>query len=122
MGNIYYFLGTAFTWLQHADGEISVHLCQSEFTEFNAHRSSVYTANKVPNMTPYRSVFPIDSIPPVDPLDTDLPCQRKFYQNIFAASIGLQPALALTLPLPSHVLPRIVMLHILNITRPQFML
>ena len=34
-------------------------------------------------MTPYRSSFPIDSIPPVDPLDPDLPCQRQVYQSIF---------------------------------------
>ena len=32
-----YFLGTEFTWLQHKDGNISVHLCQSTFTECTAH-------------------------------------------------------------------------------------
>ena len=32
MGNVDYFLGTAFTWLQHKDGNISVHLRQSAFT------------------------------------------------------------------------------------------
>ena len=37
----------------------------------------------VPNMTPYRSGFPIDSIPPIDPLDPDLPHQRQVYQSIF---------------------------------------
>ena len=82
MGNVDYFLGTAFTWLQHTDGNISVHICQSEFTEFTAHRFSVHSYDKVPNMTPYCSGFPIDSIPPVDPLDLDLPRQKHFYHSI----------------------------------------
>ena len=33
-------------------------------------------------MTPYFYVFPIDSIPPVDPLYPDLLCQRQVYQSI----------------------------------------
>ena len=53
-----------FTWLQHIDRNISVHLCLSAFTEFTSQRFLVKSANKVPNMTPYRSGFPIDSIPP----------------------------------------------------------
>ena len=68
MGDIDYFLGTAFTWLQQKDRNISVQLCQSSFTEFTVHRFSVQSANKVTNMKPYCSSFPIDSIPPVDPL------------------------------------------------------
>ena len=43
---------------------------------------SVQSANKVPNMTPYRSGFSIYSIPPVDPLDPDLNRQQKVYQII----------------------------------------
>ena len=71
--NVDYFLSTGFTWIQQKDGKISVHLCQSAFTKFTAYRFSVQSANKVLNMTPYRSGFPIDSIPPVDPLNPDLP-------------------------------------------------
>ena len=41
MGNVDYLLGTSFTWIQHADGNISVHLCQSEFTGFTARQFSV---------------------------------------------------------------------------------
>ena len=82
MVNVEYFLVTAFTWLQHADGNISVHLCQSSFTEFTAQNISVHTANKVSNMTPYHSEFPINSIPPIDPLDPDLPRWKKIYQII----------------------------------------
>ena len=33
-------------------------------------------------MTPYHSGFPIDYIPPVDPLDTDLTRQRQVFQSI----------------------------------------
>ena len=82
MGDVDYLLGTAFTWLQHKDGNISVHICQSVFTSFTAHRLSVQSAIRVPNMTPYRSGFPIDSIPPVDPLDPHINRRRQFYQSI----------------------------------------
>ena len=82
MVNVDYFLGTAFTWFRHADVNISVHLCQSSFTEFTAHQFLVHTTNKVPNMTPYCYGFPTDSIPPVDPLYPDLPRQKLVYQII----------------------------------------
>ena len=60
----------------------SVHICQSAFTEFTAHWFSVQNSNKVTNLTLYRSGLPTDSIPPVDPLDPDLPRQRQVYQRI----------------------------------------
>ena len=82
MGDVEYFLGTVFTWIQHKDGNISVHICQSAFTEFTAHRFSVQSTNKFPNMTPYCSGFPIDSISPVDPLNPDIPCRRQVYKSI----------------------------------------
>ena len=82
MGYVNYFLWTAFTWLHHKDGNISVQLCQSAFTSFTAHRFSVQSANKVPNITPYRFGFPIDSIPPVDPLDPDLNRRQQVYPII----------------------------------------
>ena len=53
MDDVDYFLGTAFTWLRHDDGHVSVHLSQTAFTEFTAHRFSVNKMNRVPNMTPY---------------------------------------------------------------------
>ena len=82
MGDVDYFLGNAFTCIQHKYGNISVHQCQSAFTEFTAHRLLVQSANRVPNMTPYHSGFPIDYISAVDPLDPDLPHQRQVYQSI----------------------------------------
>ena len=80
MGDVDYFLGTAFTWIKKKYGKISVHLCQLEFTEFTAHRFLVHSANKFPDITPYRSRFPIDPINPVDPLDPDLTRWRQVYQ------------------------------------------
>ena len=82
MVDVDYFLVTAFTWLKHKDGNIYVHICQSTFTKFTARRFLVQSANKVPNMTPYRSAFPIDSILPVDPPDPDLPRQIQVYRRI----------------------------------------
>ena len=76
------FLRTVFTWLQHKDSNISSHLWQSAFTEFMAHRLSVKSANKVPNMTPYRFGFPNDSIHPVGPLNPDLNHKLQDYQSI----------------------------------------
>ena len=81
MGDVGYFLGTTFTWIKHKDRNISAHLRQLEFTEFAAHRFSVQSANKVTNMTPYRSGSPIDSIPTVDPLYHDTTRRRQVYQR-----------------------------------------
>ena len=83
MRNVDYWLGTAFNWLQHTSGNISVHLCQFTFTELTTHHFSVHTPNKVPNMTPYCSSLPIHSIPPIDNLYPDLPRRRQVYQIIF---------------------------------------
>ncbi len=64
MGTVDYFLGTAFQWNRHDDGELSVLLTQSAFVEYTAHRFAIDKLNPVPNMTPYRSGIPIDSIAP----------------------------------------------------------
>ena len=82
MGNVDYFLGNLFNWLQHVDGNILVHLFQSAFTEFTAYCFSVHTVNKVTNMTPYHYGYPIGSITPIGPLYTDFPRQKQVYQSI----------------------------------------
>jgi hypothetical protein len=71
MGTVDYFLGTAFNWKQHADGNLSELLTQSAFVEYSAHRFAIDSLSPVPNMTPYRSGMPIDSIAPPDPKDPD---------------------------------------------------
>ena len=85
MGDVDYFLGSAFTWKRLPDGHISVHLCQSAFTEFTSQRFGVDKMNPVPNMTPYRSGYPIDAIPPSDPHDPDLKRRTKIYQQIIGS-------------------------------------
>ena len=82
MGVVDYFLGTAFTWKEFEDGNVSVHMTQSAFTEYTAHRFGVDRMNRVPNMTPYRSGLPIDSIAPPDPSDPDLNRRTKMYQSL----------------------------------------
>ena len=82
MVNVNYFLGAVFNWLQHENGNISLYLWQSAFTEFTARWFSVHTFNKVPNITPYFSGFPIDSISPFGALYQDLPHFKQVYQSI----------------------------------------
>jgi hypothetical protein len=83
MGDVDYFLGTAFTWKHLPGGHLSVHLCQSAFTEYTAHRFAIDRYNRTPHMTPYRSGLPIDSIPSIaDPDDPDLKRRTKVYQSI----------------------------------------
>ena len=47
-----------------------------------AHQFSVYTANKVLNITPYRYGFYIDYILPVEPLNPNILRQKQVYQSI----------------------------------------
>eukprot|EP00804_Cyclotella_cryptica_P030371 CCRYP_011900-RA/>CCRYP_011900-RA protein AED:0.20 eAED:-0.11 QI:0/0/0/1/1/1/3/0/1923 len=82
MGDVDYFLGTAFTWKRHTNGELSAFLSQTAFTEYMAHRFAVDNMTPVPNMTPYRSGLPIDAIPPPDPKDPDLTRRTKCYQSM----------------------------------------
>eukprot|EP00956_Cyclotella_meneghiniana_P012765 scaffold18160_cov36-Cyclotella_meneghiniana.AAC.4 len=82
MGPVDWFLGTAFTWKQHEDGNLSVLLSQSAFIDFTAHRFAVDRFKPVPHMTPYRSGIPIDSIPPPPKDDPDQKRRTKVYQRI----------------------------------------
>jgi hypothetical protein len=82
MGTVDYFLGSAFNWKCHSDGNLSVLLTQSAFVEYSAHRFAINRLSPVPNMTPYCSGIPIDSIPPPDPKDPDQKRRTKCYQAI----------------------------------------
>jgi len=82
MGDVEYFLGTAFTWIRHDNDHLSVHLSQSAFTEYTGQRFGVDKYNRTPNMSPYRSGYPIDSIPNSDPHDPDLKRRTKIFQRI----------------------------------------
>ena len=82
MGDVDFFLGTVFTWIHQSNGHLSVHMSQTAFTEFSAHQSGVDAMNPVPNMTPYHSGMPIDSIPALSPDDPDLKRHTKVCQSI----------------------------------------
>ena len=82
MGDVDFFLGTAFTYRRHRDGNLSVHLGQSAFTEHIAHRFGIDGMKRVPNMTPWRCGLPIDSIATADPSDPDLARRHKVHQSI----------------------------------------
>ena len=117
MGDADYFLGTAFTWLRHEDGEVSVHLFQSAFTEFAAARFSVDKMNRVPNMTPYRSGLPIDSLPPPRDGDPDLKRRTKVYQGIIGSINWLATCTRPDIAPPSHSLHPTATIQVNNTTK-----
>ena len=45
MGDVDFFLGTAFTWHQHTNGHLSVHLCQTAFTDYASQRFAIHKMN-----------------------------------------------------------------------------
>ena len=91
-------------------------------TESTTNHFSVHTVDKFPNRTPYHSGFPIDSIPHIEPLNTDLLRQRQVYQSI-VGSINWLATRTRTEILPAlTVLTLTAILHILNNTRLQLML
>ena len=57
-------------------------MLQSAFIDYAAHRFDINTMNPVPNMTPYLSSMPIDSIPPPPANDPDLACRKTVYQQV----------------------------------------
>ena len=62
LGVVNWFLGTHFTWRDHADGHISVHLSQLAFAQNLVERYRQQHSNINSNATPYRSGLPIDSL------------------------------------------------------------
>ena len=82
MGDVDFFLGTAFTWIRQSNGHLSVHMSQTAFIEFSAHRFGVDAMNPVSNMTPYCSGMPTNSIPAPCPDEPDLKHPTKVYQGI----------------------------------------
>ena len=82
MGEVDYFLATAFNWLHHNDDNIFVHSSQSAFIRHTALHFCVDDHNKVPDMTPYCSGLSIEDIPQPDKNDADLKRRTKLYQSI----------------------------------------
>jgi hypothetical protein len=78
-GPVDWFLGTAFTWKQHNDGNVSVFLSQTPFTEFTTHCFAIDKFKQVPNMSPYCSGIPTDSIALPDKHNPDFKHHTKCY-------------------------------------------
>jgi hypothetical protein len=101
MGDVDYFLGSAFLWQRHSNGHVSVHLSQSAFTEHTAHRFGLDRFKRVPNMTPYRSGLPIDSLPSPAPMIRISNGLQKSTKVLSAPSIGWPSVLVPMFHLPS---------------------
>jgi hypothetical protein len=80
MGDVDFFLGTAYAWQRQDDGHLSVHTSQAAFKDYASHRFSISSMNPVPNMSPYRSGMPINSIPSPADDNPDLERQKTVYQ------------------------------------------
>jgi hypothetical protein len=73
MGKVSLFLGIEFTWIHHADGNLSISLTQQSFSETLIESLGLEKASISTFLTPYRSGYPIDSVihTQMDPNDRD---------------------------------------------------
>jgi hypothetical protein len=88
MGMVNWFLGTHFTWLDHADGHLSVYMCQVTFTQNLIVWYQPQNVNFNAHATPYRSgLLPIDCISPATEPEDYLAFQRGClqYQSVFGS-------------------------------------
>jgi hypothetical protein len=61
MGDVNYFLGCRYDWIDEADGSLSVHISQEGFVDALLERYDMSDCR--PASTPYRSGLPIDRVP-----------------------------------------------------------
>ena len=66
MGEAEWFLGTKFDWSRTSDGNVHCRLSQEGYAATIVEEMGLSNANKTPLMTPYRSGFPIDTIPSIE--------------------------------------------------------
>ena len=71
MGDAEFFIGMKFDWLIHPDGHINCHLSQEAYANVIADSMGLTDAVVSPQMTPFRSGFPIDAIPSKDMTDSE---------------------------------------------------
>lgn len=89
MGDVEWFLGIHFTWKQHLDGHLSVHMNQAGFAANLVERFGYHKRAPSPLATPYRSGWPIDAIPPSTRDDDDrTQTQRRALYMSLVGSIG----------------------------------
>jgi hypothetical protein len=66
MGEAEWFLGKKFFWSRTSDGNVHCQLSQEGYAATIVEEMGLSNANKTPLMTPYRSGFPIDTIPSIE--------------------------------------------------------
>jgi hypothetical protein len=85
MGQASLFLGTEFTWVHHDNGNLSVMLTQQSFIETLLDSLIITSTTTSTFTTPYRSGYPIDSIPCVDMLSSARDELRLHYQSLIGS-------------------------------------
>jgi hypothetical protein len=66
LGDAEWFLRMKFDWSSSSDGAVHCRISQEGYAATIAHEMGLSAANISPQMTPFRSGFPIDTIPHVD--------------------------------------------------------
>jgi hypothetical protein len=66
MGDAEFFLGLKFDWIMSDDGHVDCRISQEAYAHTIVNELGLSQANINPLMTPFRSGFPIDTIPVVD--------------------------------------------------------
>jgi len=63
LGDAEWYIGIKFDWHRFLDGTITCRLSQEGYASAIVEEMGLSSANKCPMMTPFRSGFPIDTIP-----------------------------------------------------------
>jgi hypothetical protein len=82
MGQVSLFLGIEFTWVHHADGNLSVSLTQQSFSETIIESLGLDKASISTFLTPYRLGHPIDSVVHTQMNPEDRDALRLSYQSL----------------------------------------
>ena len=82
MGQVSHFLGIEFTWKTLPDGHLCISLTQQSFIDTLMDNMGITTDSMSSFSTPYRSGYPIDSIPFVDMSSGDRDSLRLKYQSL----------------------------------------
>ena len=95
-GPIQWFLGIKFQHQRHTNGDVTIHLSQEAFIDTLADLSNLNKPHMTNPKTPYRSGYPVDSIPTV-PNNTNSQITHKMQQLIGSLnwlSISTRPDIA----------------------------
>jgi hypothetical protein len=82
MGRVSLFLGIEFSWIQHTDGNISVHLAQQSFAESLLESLGLDQMSTSHYVSPYRPGLSIDSIPHESMSSTERDSLCLAYQSL----------------------------------------